>query len=344
MKEFGFCVFIGRFSPFHLAHSELLNEALNIAEHVIVVIGSSYRARDIKNPWTAAEREAMIRVSLQEADGSRVHFVHMRDYLYNDNLWITDLQQRVTEITSSVVVADRENQMALIGHEHDRSSYYLKLFPQWKFVTKNNIDKYPHATKIRDLYFTHDVEYKQYVHSKIFQYMEDFKKTEVFKNLKSDYDYIKEYKGKWEGAPFKPTFNTVDAIVIKSGHVLVVRRKGNPGKGLIALPGGFLNQEERIQVGALRELKEETGIKVSKEDLEAAIVDQRVFDHPDRSLRGRTITHAFLINLKAGPLPQVKGADDADKAWWMPLSEFFSRESDFFEDHWHIIQYFVSRF
>jgi bifunctional NMN adenylyltransferase/nudix hydrolase len=340
MKKYSFCVFIGRFSPFHLAHNELLNKALTLSDNVIVVLGSAYRARDIKNPWTAEEREAMIRSPLNEEDSKRVHFIRMRDYLYNDNLWLTDLQQRVAEITGDAGAGS----IALIGHEHDRSSFYLKLFPQWKFEAVDNIDKYPHATRLRELYFTHDIAYKQFIHPSIVQKMEDFKTTEAFKNLKDDYDYIRIYKGKWEGAPFKPTFNTVDAIVIKSGHVLVVRRKGNPGKGLIALPGGFLNQEERTQAGALRELKEETGIKVSKEDLEGAIVDQKVFDHPDRSLRGRTITHAFLINLKAGPLPQVKGADDADKAWWMPLSEFFSREGDFFEDHWHIINYFCNRF
>ncbi len=344
MKKYGFCVFIGRFSPFHLAHSELLNEALKIANNIIVVLGSANRARDIKNPWTVSEREDMIRATLSETDSKRVKFIRMRDYLYNDNLWLTDLQQKVFEITSESPVDIRQESIALIGHEHDRCSFYLKLFPQWKFESKSNIDKYPHATKIRDLYFTHDLEYKNYVHPAIFNKMEEFKKTEEFKNLKSDYDYIKEYKAKWEGAPFKPTFVTVDSVVIKSGHVLVVRRKGNPGKGLIALPGGFLNQEEKILTGALRELKEETGIKVPKEDLESSVIDQRVFDHPDRSLRGRTITHAFLINLKAGALPYVKGSDDAEKAFWMPLSEFYSRESDFFEDHWHIIHFFVSRF
>jgi len=344
MKKYGFCVFIGRFSPFHLAHSELLNETLNIADNVIVVLGSANRARDIKNPWSVSEREEMIKSSLSEEDAKRIHFIRMRDYLYNDNLWLTDLQQKVANITENIPIDIGQVPVALIGHEHDRSSFYLKLFPQWKFVSMNNIDKFPHATKIRDLYFTYDNSYSQFVAPPIYKKMEEFKKTESFKNLKDDYDYIKEYKNKWFGAPFPPTFNTVDSIVIKSGHVLVVRRKGNPGKGLIALPGGFLNQDERTQAGALRELKEETAIKVSKEDLEAAIIDQKVFDHPDRSLRGRTITHAFLINLKAGPLPQVKGSDDADKAWWMPLSEFFSREADFFEDHWHIINYFCNRF
>ena len=150
-----------------------------------------------------------------------------------------------------------------------------------------------------------------------------------------------DYKTAWEGAPFPPTFVTVDAIVIRSGHVLVVRRKGALGKGLIALPGGFLNQNETAQDAAIRELKEETGIKLSKEDLEKAIAGRKVFDYPERSLRGRTITHGFFIDLKRGPLPIVKGSDDADKAWWMSLREFETREAEFFEDHFHIINFFA---
>jgi len=338
MEKFEYCIFIGRFQPFHLAHKELLTKALECADKVIVVIGSYNKAPDIKNPWSAKERLQMVKDSLSKEDNERVCPIFMRDYLYNDNLWLTDLQQKIYDITGG------SDNVALIGHEHDRSSFYLKLFPQWKLISVKNIDKYPHATDLRRMYFTHDIGYKKYVTEEVANYMETFKSSPTFNKLKDEFEFIKQYFIAWEGAPFAPTFVTVDSVVIKSGHVLVVRRRGNPGKGLIALPGGFLNQNETIKFGAIRELKEETGIKVSKEDLESSIIDQKVFDHPDRSLRGRTITHAFLINLKSGALPQVKGNDDADKAWWMPLSEFYTRESEFFEDHWHIIAYYCNRF
>lgn len=336
-KDFEYCIFIGRFQPFHLAHYELLKEALAIADVAVVVLGSHNKAPNTKNPWESFQRQEMILAALTPEEKNRIRFVHMRDYLYNDNLWITDLQQRVSDATLN------SESVALIGHAHDHSSYYLDLFPQWKFISMNNIDKYPHATDIRAKYFTGQ-KYDEFIHPATAKYMEDFKGTDLYSNLVQEFSYLKKYKDAWALAPFPPTFNTVDCVVIKSGHVLVVRRKGNPGKGLIALPGGFLNQNEKIQVGALRELKEETAIKISKQELESQIADQHVFDHPERSLRGRTITHAFLINLKPGLLPQVKGSDDADKAWWMPLSEFYTRESEFFEDHFHIISYFVNKF
>ena len=332
-----FSVFIGRFQPFHLAHYELVKEALRQAETAIVVIGSYKRAPAPKNPWSGEEREAMMRASLTDEENARVKVIYMRDYLYNDNLWLADITQKISEVTED------SNDVVLIGHEHDRSSYYLKMFPQWQKFLINNIDKFPHATEIRYLYFTHDADYKKSIHPKTIEYLEGFKKTEKFKLLKDYFDDVRAKKALWAGSPRPVIFNTVDAVVLKSGHILCVRRGKAYGKGQIALPGGFLEVDERVRTGAIRELKEETAIKLTKEDLDAAIVDYKPFDHPDRSERGRTISHGFLFNLKSGPLPLVKGSDDADKAWWMSLREFYTREEEFFEDHFHIISYFINK-
>jgi bifunctional NMN adenylyltransferase/nudix hydrolase len=67
-----------------------------------------------------------------------------------------------------------------------------------------------------------------------------------------------------------------------------------------------------------------------------------VFDHPGRSLRGRTITHAFLFDLdradKKPGLPRVKGADDAVEAKWIPIAELLKMSDQIFEDHLSIIR------
>jgi bifunctional NMN adenylyltransferase/nudix hydrolase len=61
-----------------------------------------------------------------------------------------------------------------------------------------------------------------------------------------------------------------------------------------------------------------------------------VFDHPDRSLRGRIITHAFLFRLpERRELFSVTGGDDARSANWHRLGDL--RPEQFFEDHWSII-------
>lgn len=343
MKQFEYCVFIGRFQPFHNGHYELLKEALNKADTVLIVLGSHKKAPDIDNPFSTAQREELIRAALTSEEERRVKFLYVRDSWYVNNRWLTDVQQQVFEATEGCA----DDKICIVGAEN--------YFPQWRFFFQKNIEHMPHATYIRELYYTQDSSnvahyltqndaFKNHVHSNVAAYLENFTNTEEFKSLKESYEYLTEYKLPKNRVRYPVTYITVDSVTIKSGHILVVRRGGNPGKGQIALPGGFLNHDESIQDGALRELKEETAIKVDKNTLETSITDSKVFDYPRRSLRGRTITHAFLINLGNGPLPPVKGSDDADKAWWMSLSEFATREEEFFEDHFHIISHFVNKF
>ena len=91
----------------------------------------------------------------------------------------------------------------------------------------------------------------------------------------------------------------------------------------------------------LRELREETKLKVPAPVLKGSIKASHVFDAPNRSQRGRTITHAFLIELPPGPLPVVKGGDDARKAYWKPIGDLKCEE--FFDDHYHMIQYMLGK-
>ena len=99
-----------------------------------------------------------------------------------------------------------------------------------------------------------------------------------------------------------------------------------------------------LEDSAIKELKEETNIKVPAQVLRGSIKSSHVFDYPERSQRGRTVTFAYYIelkpNLKEG-LPRVKGGDDAKKAFWLPLSALGEKEDEFFEDHIHIIKYFL---
>lgn len=66
-----------------------------------------------------------------------------------------------------------------------------------------------------------------------------------------------------------------------------------------------------------------------------------MFDHPDRSLRGRTITHAFHLHSPPASCRGVKGGDDADKAQWFPLAMLRTMRSSMYEDHPDIINYFI---
>ena len=94
--------------------------------------------------------------------------------------------------------------------------------------------------------------------------------------------------------------------------VLLVKRGGEPYKGKWALPGGFLQNDETAMEGALRELREETGLAAS------AVVELGVFSDPNRDPRERVITIAFYALVKPS---EVVGGDDADEAAWFPIDE-----------------------
>lgn len=343
MKNTTIALVIGRFQPFHTAHLKLVRVALSKHPKVIILIGSYRQARDIHNPFSFEERRDMILSSLSIEESKRVIIKPVRDYVYNDNLWISEIQRIVDEIT------EEKMEVHLVGHNRDRSSYYLSLFPQWVFEEVGKLENNISASDIRDLLCrSHqkgdDLSWTKIVGkvpSAVSHFLNEFTKTEEYDDLCDEYEFIQSYKKAWAVAPYPPTFVTTDGIILKSGHVLLVRRKGSPGKNLLAFPGGYVKQDETLVDGMIRELKEETAIALSKDILRGSIVANHVFDAPFRDLRGRVVTHGYLINLGSGPLPKVKGGDDASHAFWMPLHEAFTNDDAFFADHWHILNFFV---
>jgi bifunctional NMN adenylyltransferase/nudix hydrolase len=343
--EFDALVFICRAQPFHNGHKAVIDEALKRAKEVIVVVGSSFAARNTRNPFTFEERRSMIKAVFPQ-DNLKV--VPVSDYPYDDNKWVAAVQNVVHGAISWSADPVR---IGLIGHEKDGTSYYLKIFPTWGNVSVPNVDGI-NATDIREKVL--NMQWPKETLGRLMPnaslnimekviYVDEYgSPSDAFDTLFVEYDMIRKYKSAWKAAPFPPTFMTVDAVVVQSGHILLVKRGDMPGKGLWALPGGFLNQEETMLDGAIRELKEETKIKVPVPVLRGSIKESKTFDAPNRSARGRTITQAFYIDLGFdGKLPKVKGSDDAEKAFWVPLNEVVTQRNKFFEDHFHIISYFT---
>ena len=109
---------------------------------------------------------------------------------------------------------------------------------------------------------------------------------------------------------------TTDCVIFtyedRQLKVLLVRRGGEPYKGSWAFPGGFLQLNETAKDGALRELREETGLEA------AAIGELGVFSDPDRDPRERVITIAYYALVKPS---EVIGGDDAEEAAWFPVDQ-----------------------
>ena len=108
---------------------------------------------------------------------------------------------------------------------------------------------------------------------------------------------------------------TADCVVITTENepkVLLIQRGHEPFKGCWAFPGGFMNMDETTEQCAVRELEEETGLKVTE------IKQIGAYSKVDRDPRGRTVTVAYLAIIDKPEA--VKGLDDAAKAQWFPIS------------------------
>ena len=337
--QYDYLIYIGRMQPPTKAHVSTVKRALDMASNVIVLFGSSFQPRTIKNPWSWIERATMLTNQLPAKDTSRLICKPIRDFRYNDAEWVQQVQKIVKIITLGKV--SRNLRIGVIGHKKDSSSFYLDMFPQWKFVPVEQIDDV-NATQVRDEYFSGQLDKwhdKDLISPELKQYLKDWSKCDQYTNLCDEYRHIQEYKKSWEPAPYDPFFVTVDAVVIQSGHILMIQRRSAPGKGLWALPGGFVKPGEYLTVAALRELREETKLKVPTAVMAGSMKGSHVFDNPDRSLRGRTITHAYAFYLPAGELSKVKGSDDAAKAKWIPINDVLDMEEHIFEDHLSIIDW-----
>ena len=331
--KYDYLVFIGRFQPFHLGHKEVIDRALELSNKVIVLVGGYGKARSPRNPWTFEERQQFIRSVYST---NRINIKPLKDFTYNDSLWLQSVQDIVHQTIKEegLPYGVSQPKIGLIGCNKDHTSYYINLFPQWgneavHFVNPIN------ATDIRVALFESDVIEYSMLPKSVAQQVEQFGVQE----LRREYEYYKNYKEAFSKNPYETQHLTADSVVIQSGHILLIKRRSEPGKGLWALPGGFKNPTETFKQAALRELKEETKIKVPLPVLEGSITATFDADNPNRSERGVVVSKVFKIELKPGELPKVKGEDDAERAKWVPLSEL--REDLMFEDHYHIIRELV---
>ena len=341
-------ILIGRFQPLHNGHLALLLDALSAARQVIVVLGSAHAARSPRNPFTWQERAALLHDALPEADRTRVHTLPVRDY-YNEARWARAVQSAVHSLLAPQGTAAPEpSSICLIGHFKDASSGYLRNFPHWDLRALERQTP-TDATALRATYFSAAPGQTEAALARLqselpassLDFLRQFAQRPAYSALQEEWHALQATHQAWASAPYPPVFVTVDALLRCQGQVLLIRRAHAPGKGQWAVPGGFLEQRETLWQSCLRELAEETHCDLPEAVLRAALREVAVFDHPDRSQRGRTITHAHYFDLGDAPLPQVEGDDDALLARWVPVADLPAMEDAFFEDHFHMLDHFL---
>lgn len=320
---------IGRFQPLHFGHCRLIEAALQTCETLLIVIGSSNRARSFKNPWTFAERKALI---AQQFPNARIDFAAIPDFFYAETAW--------TDAVKQSVAAFQPTQVTLFGHSKDESTYYLSEFPEWEYVELPNFQGM-NATKIREDYF-YDAKIEIDLPRPTAHFLGHFQLTPAYTRLAEEARFVRDYQNSWQHSPYPPIFVTTDSLVICDEKVLLIKRKFCPGQGLYALPGGFLEKNEWIKTGLCRELIEETRIGLDVHTLLQSLQKIRVFDYYDRSQIGRVITHVGHFELPS-PLPHTEAADDALNVEWIPLTQLSTLQDAFHDDHYQIITTLLDR-
>lgn len=105
---------------------------------------------------------------------------------------------------------------------------------------------------------------------------------------------------------------TVDNVILKQNKekmsLLMIRRKNEPFQYMWALPGGYVDENETVELAAIRELKEETGV----ESVSMKLVG--VFSEPNRDPRGWTISCAYKAIVDDNVL--ISAGDDATDVEW----------------------------
>lgn len=162
MKKYKIALFIGRFQPFHKGHLYSLNKCFELAEKVIVGVGSSQESGTDKNPWNYEQRKRMI-----ESLGEKIEIVGVPD-LFNDEKWggqIIDLIGQYGYQPSEVVGVGNNEWTNRIMRSRGIAVHETGLYQRDELE----------GIKIRELIKRQDTNWRDRVPSSVVKYIEDDK-------------------------------------------------------------------------------------------------------------------------------------------------------------------------
>src|SRR5688500_9490558 len=122
---------------------------------------------------------------------------------------------------------------------------------------------------------------------------------------------------------------TIDIILFEnsnSNKVLLIKRKKDPFKDYFSLPGGFVNEGEKVEDAVRREAEEELWIKVEPIDILG------VYSDPNRDPRGHIMSITFIVKIITG---ELKAGDGVAELKWIETNNLGNIKIGF--DHLKIL-------
>ena len=325
----------GRFLLPNAANLALVRAALARAPRGLVFVRRAHMAPSPANPFDSNQRIAMLRAALTDDERLQADFVPLREH-WDD--------QRLLRDMGAAAGGEHQVSWVVAGHAPVEAE---DLPTGWTLEHAGGGDGDAQAAAwLEQLYAAEDpmrglFALEDNLPPSALSFLRDWIATPVFATVRDDWRQIAHEKRQWSVAPYPVVLVTVDAVVHAGGHVLLIQRGRSPGRGLWALPGGFLEPREPVLHAVLRELVEETGLPLSMREMQQRLKGVRIFDHPERSQRGRIITHTFFFDLGDIAPPPVQGGDDAASAQWVKVAQLPELEARLHDDHFHMLDTFL---
>ena len=265
-------LFLGRFQPLHKGHVEVIKLLSESLDKIIVAIGSSNKSNTQENPFTADEREMMIKLSLKNINYELVKIPDFDDY----PKWVN-------------YVIDNSPHFDIV---YSGNAVVKKLFEEKGYKVENfPVSAYISASQIRQMIYD-NADYKRYLPEGTLQILKEMKGIEKIKRI-----YNKAiYKN-------PPTAVDIVADIYNPDFkgIALIKRGNEPFKGKWALPGGFQEEGYSFEDTAKKEMKEETNLEI--EILHVLTPRSK----PDRDPRGQVNSIPFVAKASG----ELKAGDDA---------------------------------
>lgn len=311
---------IGRFQPLHSGHVAIIEQALEQNEKVLLLVGSAQKLPDYKNPFHVDLRIDLIEEVFEDRLDNLV-IQGVNDYP-TDAEWVADIIDRILELED-----DPEN-VTLYTSEKDEEFYRGNFNCPVEVSDSGGLS----ATGIRAAMYRGNTNWMGKCPETVENFLSDFISSNEWERLRNEYQLCTTSREeatanhKWNN-PIEPV---VHACVVQNNKVLLVQRGGIRGHGQWALPGGFLDNHESTHTGALRELKEETGLDLA--EVRAITIAQAVGENLN-GISTRTLAVNYLFAVHNDEELELVAGDDAKALQWVDLADIVSGDFQLFYNH-----------